>query len=105
MQLQEIERYLAELGQELQLLGLRRPFRVLLVGGAFMLTQIDSRRTTNDIDVVLKDVDDPTATPDYQIFKTAARAVANRYGIPFTWVNDVIDDLLRDVSAVPEGTL
>lgn len=105
MQVEEIEKYLAELGQELQRLGLQHPFRVLLVGGAFMLTQVDSRRTTDDIDVLLKGVDDPTTTPDYRIFKTAARTVANRNGIPVTWVNDLIDDFLREVSIVPEGTL
>jgi hypothetical protein len=35
---QEIVSYLAELGQELQNLGIQYSIRILLVGGAFMLT-------------------------------------------------------------------
>ena len=40
MHAHEIERNLAELGQELQNLGVKHRIRILLVGGAFMLTQI-----------------------------------------------------------------
>jgi hypothetical protein len=43
MQAEEIETHLAELGLELQEMGLQRPIRILLVGGAFMLTQIRNR--------------------------------------------------------------
>lgn len=35
----------------------------------------------------------------------AARIVARRNNIPFTWINDVIGDFLRDVSKIPQGTL
>ncbi len=48
MQAQEIEVHLAELGQELQNLGVQQPVRILLVGGVFMLTQLHNRSTTND---------------------------------------------------------
>lgn len=40
MQAPDIERSLAALGQELQHLGVQKPLRLLLVGGAFMLTHI-----------------------------------------------------------------
>ena len=48
MQAQEIETHLAELGQELQNLNVQQPIRILLVGGAYTLTQytIDQQRTT-----------------------------------------------------------
>src|SRR5436309_5309848 len=105
MQAQEIEMYLAELGQELQRMGVQQPIRVLLVGGAFMLTQVHNRATTNDVDVLLKDVEDSTNSPLYRSFKTAVRTVANRNKLPSIWVNDVIGDFLRDTSIVPEGTL
>ena len=49
MQAQEIEAHLAELGQELQNLHVPQPIRILLVGGAFMLTQLHNRSTTNDV--------------------------------------------------------
>ncbi len=70
-----------------------------------MLTQFHNRPSTNDVDVLLKDVDDPMTSQVYQIFKTAVRAVASKNQIPLTWINDVIADFLRDTSIVPQGTL
>ncbi len=105
MQAHDIEVYLADLGQELQQAGLQRPVRLLLIGGAFMLTQLHSRRATNDVDVLLKDVDDPTTSPLYLTFKAAVRAVASRNRLPMTWMNDVIGDFLRNATRVPQGML
>jgi len=105
MQAQSIETYLADLGSELASMGVKEPVRVLLVGGAFMLTQLHNRPTTNNVDVLLKDVDDPATSLLYQSFKTAVRAVATCNRIPLTWVNDMIGDFLRDASNVPQGTL
>jgi hypothetical protein len=105
MHAQNIETYLADLGQALQDLRVQRPIRILLVGGAFMLTQVSNRPTTNDVDVVLKDINDPMTSPLYQIFKAAVRAVANSNRIPITWINDLIGDFLRNASVVPEGVL
>ncbi len=105
MQAQEIETYLADLGQELHQMGLQQPVRLLLIGGAFMLTQLHSRRATNDVDVLLVDVDDPTTSPLYQMFKTAVRAVASRNGLPVNWMNDLLGEFLRDSTRVPQGTL
>ena len=58
MQKKQIETYLAHLGQELQDLGVQRPVRILVIGGAFMLIQVKNRRTTDDIDILLKDEED-----------------------------------------------
>src|SRR5712691_8558987 len=105
MQAQDIETYLADLGQALQHSRVQRPVRILLVGGAFMLTQVHNRPTTNDVDVVLKDIYDPITSPLYQTFKAAVRAVANSNRIPVTWINDLIGDFLHNASVVPEGVL
>ena len=105
MQAQEIEQHLAELGQELLAQGTKQPVRILLIGGAFMLTQIHNRANTNDIDVLLKDVDDSTTSTLYRTFKNAVRAVASKQNIPGSWLNDVIGDFIRDIGNVPEGTL
>jgi hypothetical protein len=105
MQAQDIEVHLADLGQELYNMGVSTPIRILLVGGAFMLTQMHSMRMTNDVDVLLKDIDDPTTSPLYRVFKTAVRAVASRRQIPSTWMNDLIGDFLRDLGTVPNGVL
>ena len=105
MQAHDIETYLADLGQELHQMGLQQPVRLLLIGGAFMLTQLHSRRATNDVDVLLIDVDDPTTSPLYQMFKAAVRAVASRNRLPMTWMNDLLGDFLRNTTRVPQGTL
>ena len=105
MQAEEIEAHLAELGQELQEMGLQRPIRILLVGGAFMLTQIRNREATDDIDIVFKNVKDTTTPWLYQTFKTAIRSVAMKNKIPASWLNDVIADFLQDLGNVPEGKL
>lgn len=39
MQRQDIEHNLTLLGEELQELGLQKPIRLLLIGGAYMITQ------------------------------------------------------------------
>jgi Nucleotidyltransferase of unknown function (DUF6036) len=105
MYAQDIERYLADLGQELQSQGVQHPIRILMIGGAFMLTQVGNRPTTNDIDVLLKDVVDPTTSQLYQTFKAAVRTVASRNRISGTWMNDIMSDFLHDIGAVPQGTL
>ncbi len=104
MDSKQIEQYLAMLGEELQKLGVKQPIRLLLIGGAFMLTQIHSRRSTNDIDVLLKDVDDPQS-PTYRTFKSAVRTVATHNNLSTKWLNDMIGDFLRNAGEVPEGKL
>lgn len=100
----QIEQYLAMLGEELQKQGAKQPIRLLLIGGAFMLTQIHSRRSTNDIDVLLKDIDDPQS-PIYHTFKSAVRTVATNNNLSTKWLNDMIGDFLRNAGEVPEGKL
>lgn len=105
MQAQEIEAHFADLGQELQELGVEHSVRILMIGGAFMLTQLHNRPTTKDVDVLLKDVDDPMVSPLYQTFRTAVQAVASKKQLSITWINDVIADFLRNIGTVPEGVL
>ena len=105
MQAQDIERALAALGQELQNLGVQKPIRLLLVGGAYMLTQIGNRASTNDVDVLLKDVVHSNNSPLFQTLHAAIREVARKQRLPVTWLNDLIGDFLRDTGTAPEGAL
>lgn len=100
----QIEQYLSMLGEELQKQGVKQPVRLLLIGGAFMLTQIHNRHSTNDIDVLLKDTEDPQS-PMYRTFKSAVRTVAANNNLSTKWLNDVIGDFLRDAGEVPKGKL
>lgn len=104
MQAQELERYLAELGQELQRRRIRQPVRILLIGGAFMLLQVKNRRATDDIDVVLKDVEDTLSSPVYDTFRAAVQAIATRHQLRGGWLNDLMAETLRDMGTLPEGT-
>lgn len=105
MTARDIEGYLAELGQELQNAGITQPVRLLMVGGAYMLTQVGNRPSTKDIDVLLEDIPDPSASPLYLPFQQAVRAVAVRHGLAANWLNDVIGDALRNYGPTPTGTL
>lgn len=105
MQAHEIENYLAALGQELQRMGVQHSIRILMVGGAYMLTQLHNRPSTQDVDVLLKDISDATASPLYPILKAAVHVVAAQSGLPDSWLNDVIGDALRNNGMVPEGSL
>lgn len=104
MTTQDIESYLAELGQELQNAGITQPVRLLIVGGAFMLTQVGNRPSTKDIDVLLENISDPGTSPLYLPLQNAVRAVAVRHGLPTNWINDVIGDALRNYGPMPTGT-
>ncbi len=99
----EIETYLAQLGQALEDMGVQQPVRLLLIGGAFMLLQVGSRRTTDDIDVVLKDIEDITTSPLYRQFQAAVLAVAASYQLRGNWLSDIMHDALRSHGHLPEG--
>jgi len=101
----EIETYLSELGQELQRLDVAEPVRLLVIGGAFMLLQVKNRRATDDIDVVLKDVEHPASSPLHQEFRAAVQTIAARNQLKGNWLNDLMADILRDMGTLPEGTL
>ncbi len=105
MQAQEIETYLAQLGQELAQRGVQQPVRILVIGGAFMLFQVKNRLATDDIDVVFKDIEDTSISPLYQQCRTAVRAIATRNKLKGNWFNDMMADALRETDCVPEGTL
>jgi len=78
----EIEACLADLGQELQAVGVGQLIRILVVGGAYMLTQLHNRSSTGDVDVILKDIDDPSTSPLYPAIQASVRAVAQQHGLP-----------------------
>src|ERR1051326_2310742 len=105
MQARAIETHLAELGEELERQGIEQPIRLLVIGGAFMLLQIQNRKSTDDIDVIFKDAEHPLASPLYQAFKGAVQTVAMRKRLRGSWLNDIMAEILQEISHVPAGTL
>ncbi len=79
MNKQDIEKYLRMLGQELlkqQITG-----EILLVGGAVMLLKVQNREVTKDIDAYFK-------PEQADRIREAAKAIADREGLPYDWIND-----------------
>ncbi len=105
MQKEDIEHNLSLLGEQLEELGLKRPIRLLMIGGGFMLTQIGNRLTTDDVDVKVQNITDPLNSDDYRIFKNAVRFVAYDLGIAEDWLSDNIGDFLTMAGSVPRGKL
>jgi Nucleotidyltransferase of unknown function (DUF6036) len=64
-------------GQELHKQGLN--FDILLLGGAAMIIEVGNRDSTQDIDTYF--------LPDYMAISKAAALVANREGLPDSWLN------------------
>lgn len=84
----DINAYLSQLGAELANLGVTETIPVLLIGGAFMVTQLQNRETTHDIDAILLDTEDFMNDWRTQIIMKAARKVASRNKLPRNWFND-----------------
>ncbi|GCE23918.1 DUF6036 family nucleotidyltransferase [Dictyobacter kobayashii] len=108
MQRQEIEKYLQELGDELELRGYQAPVRVMIVGGVAMLLLAANRESTEDVDVVLMDIEGDTSTnptSETKSFKSAVNAVAKKYHMKRTWINDDVAYFIRDMAPNPEATL
>ncbi len=105
MNAKEIEKYLAELGNELTLLNIQEPVRVLLIGGAFISTQIKKRRTTQDIDVVPLDTQSPN-TPQIAIsLWQATQTISARNRLPDDWFNTLVSDFIEALGPAPIESL
>ncbi len=81
----EIERLLERLSDELARASTRADIN--LVGGAVMCMVFDSRESTRDVDATFR--------PSNEV-RDAALRVAEREGIPDSWLNDAVKAYLSD---------
>jgi hypothetical protein len=88
---QEIDTYFQTLNEELEKRPIAKPVRLVVVGGAFMISFIKNRSATKDVDII------PLSFPDTmngdkatKAFRSAANAVAKKHGIRRDWINDVV---------------
>jgi hypothetical protein len=87
----QIERCLGFLGQKLAEMQINAT--IVLLGGAFMITQIGNRNATQDIDVIL-------ATNDRRVYQTIQQAiatVAKEQKLAKTWLNDDVTIIVDQV--------
>jgi hypothetical protein len=87
----QIEHALGFLGQKL--VEMQTNVAIILLGGAFMVTQIGNRKSTQDIDVVIATNDRHT----YQTIKQAIQLVANEKHLPSTWMNDDVTIIVDQI--------
>jgi hypothetical protein len=100
----QIVQVLKNLGDELDDLGQKKTIKLLIIGGAYMLTQIGNRDATTDIDGKVLEIKDPMNSQDYLVFKNATHFVANDNKLEYAWFSDNISDFLDIVGPLPQLT-
>jgi hypothetical protein len=103
MEAGDIERYLAELGTELNNRGLKKPVRILLIGGAYMLLFANATRSTKDIDIFWLDEDGLQRA--YAPLRESVQAITRKYDLDADWLNYLAQMLMYDEVIVPDGKL
>ena len=103
MQAGDIERYLTELGAELQNRGLKQPVRILLMGGAYMLLLANAPRPTKDIDIFWLDEDGLQRA--YAPLRESVQVIKQKHDLDADWLNYLAQILMGDEVIVPDGKL
>jgi hypothetical protein len=103
MEAVDIERYLTELGAELKNRGLKKPVRVLLIGGAYMLLLAKATRSTKDIDIFW--LDEEGLQRAYAPLRESVQAITRKHDLDADWLNYLAQMLMYDEVIVPDGKL
>jgi hypothetical protein len=103
MEAEDIEHYLAELGTELKSWGLKKPVRILLIGGAYMLLLANAPRSTKDIDIFWLDEDGLQRA--YTPLRESVQIIKQRHNLDADWLNYLAQMLVYDEVIVPDGKL
>ncbi len=85
MEAENMEHYLAELGAELKNRGLKKPVRILLIGGAYMLLLANATRSTKDIDIFWLDEDGLQRA--YAPLRESVQAITRKHDLDADWLN------------------
>jgi len=104
MQAEDIERHLTQLGQELTNRDIKKPIRVLMIGGAYMLLLARMQRSADDIDIFWLDESDAFQQAT-DAFRKSVQAVAEKYQLEPDWFNYMAHLLMYDMVKIPKGML
>jgi hypothetical protein len=99
----EIEKYLAELGAELKRRSIKRPIRLMLIGGAYMLLLENSPRATNDIDIFW--LEEEAFQQIRSTLSECVLAITRRYTLRPDWFNYLSQILMQNAIIIPSGKL
>lgn len=100
---EDIERYLAELGSELKNRGVKKPVRVLLIGGAYMLLLANAPRSTRDIDIFW--LDEEGLQQAYAPLQESVQMIGQKHDLDADWLNHFAQLLISDEVRIPDGKL
>jgi hypothetical protein len=103
MDAHEMEMYLAELGAELEKRGIKKPVRMMLIGGAYMLLLAGAPRSTDDIDIFWLEED--AFQQMRATLSECVLAVTKRHALPLHWFNYLTQILMQNEVLVPDGSL
>jgi hypothetical protein len=105
MKAEDIENYLAQLGDELQGRGIEQPLHILMIGGAFMLLLAHSSRSTDDVDFFWLDGNDQTLEQAISLWHESVQAVATNNDLEIDWLNYMTHLLMYGQVTLPKGRL
>jgi hypothetical protein len=101
MESAEVEAYFQALDEELAKRKIRKPVRLAVVGGIYMMFFLKNRASTKDVDVIPLDFPDTTEPNDEtKVFRSAVNAVAKRYQLRRDWMNDVVAAFTQELGTL-----
>ncbi len=103
MEARDIERYLAELGAALKNRGIKKPLRMMIIGGACMLLLENAPRPTEDIDIFWLEED--AFESMREIVSACMFEVARAHALPPNWFNFLTQVIMMNDIFIPDGTL
>jgi hypothetical protein len=94
----EIDRYFQALDEDLAQRTLKKPVRLAVLGGVYMMFFLKNRSSTKDVDIVPLDFPD-TMKPNEETktFRSAVYAVAKKFQLKRDWMNDVVAAFIPDL--------
>jgi Nucleotidyltransferase of unknown function (DUF6036) len=104
MESQEIEHYLTELGAELKSQGIKKPIRMLMIGGAYMMLLANAPRSTDDIDIFWLEEGEEFQRA-YIALREGVQTIASKYTLLPNWFNYLTQMLIYDKIIIPKGKL
>ena len=103
MEARDIERYLVDLGAALKNRGVKKPLRMMLIGGAYMLLLENAPRSTEDIDIFWLEED--AFERMREVLSACMLEVARKHMLPPNWFNFLTQVILMHDIFIPDGTL
>lgn len=99
MEARDIKRYLADLGAALKNRGVKKPLRLMLIGGAYMLLLENATRSTEDIDIFWLEED--AFERMREVLSACMLEVARKHMLPPNWFNFLTQVILMHDIYIP----